>query len=89
MTDLIKVYPTKESALNVRHPSAGAARVEGVDWPNDVFTARRLTDGSFTTDPAKAFKSASMKKAASDLAAATAEISQATQSADASAAAKK
>ena len=59
MTDTIKVYPTKASALNVHHPIAGKPMVEGVDWPYDTFTCRRLTDGSFTEDPNKAFKQAS------------------------------
>jgi hypothetical protein len=54
----IKVYPTKASALNAHHPTAGAPRVEGVDWPYDSFTCRRLTDGSFTEDASKAYKPA-------------------------------
>ena len=52
----IKVYPTKASALNAHHPIAGAPRLEGVDWPYDAFTCRRLTDGSFTEDAGKAYK---------------------------------
>lgn len=59
MSTHIKVYPTKASALNVHHPIAGKKHnSEGVIWPYDVFTCRRLTDGSFTDDPAKAFKAA-------------------------------
>ena len=54
----IKVYPTKASALNAHHPTAGKPSLEGTDWPNDVFTCRRLTDGSFTTDPSKAYTQA-------------------------------
>jgi|SRR5580704_4789862 hypothetical protein len=53
---MTKVYPTKASALNCHHPIAGAPRIEGTDWPDDVFTFRRLADGSFTEDPAKAYK---------------------------------
>lgn len=52
----MKLYPTKASALNVHHPIAGKPRVEGVDWPYDVFTCRRISDGSFTEDEAKAYK---------------------------------
>lgn len=55
---MTKVYPTKASALNCHHPIAGAPRIEGIDWPYDTFTCRRLTDGSFTEDPAKAYKPA-------------------------------
>jgi hypothetical protein len=56
MTTSVKVFPTKATALNVRHPIAGAAKLEGADWPYDVFTCSRLADGSFTDDPKKAFK---------------------------------
>lgn len=59
----IKVYPTKASALNAHHPLAGAPRVEGVDWPYDSFTCRRLTDGSFTEDPKQAYQPPSEPKA--------------------------
>jgi hypothetical protein len=53
---MTKVYPTKASALNAHHPIAGKPLVEGSEWPYDTFTCRRLTDGSFTEDPAKAYK---------------------------------
>jgi hypothetical protein len=56
MTESIKVYPTKASALNVHHPIAGKPSSDGVDWPYDTFTCRRLMDGSFSDDPAQAFK---------------------------------
>jgi hypothetical protein len=56
MTTHIKVYPTKASALNAHHPISGAPRVEGVDWPYDAFTCRRLSDGSFTDDPKQAYQ---------------------------------
>lgn len=58
MTTHIKVYPTKASALNAHHPSGAKSRSEGELWPYDVFTMRRLTDGSFTEDPSKAYKAA-------------------------------
>jgi hypothetical protein len=62
---MTKVYPTKAGALNVHHPVAGAPRVEGVEWPYDVFTMRRLSDGSFTEDASKAYKP-SFEAAAAD-----------------------
>jgi hypothetical protein len=52
----MKLYPTKASALNVHHPIAGKPLIEGVDWPYDVFTCRRISDGSFTEDETKAYK---------------------------------
>lgn len=52
----VKVYPTKASALNVRHPDGAIARSDGADWPYDAFTCGRLADGSFTDDPKKAFR---------------------------------
>ncbi len=63
MTTHIKVYPTKASALNAHHPVAGPPRAEGVDWPYDSFTCRRLSDGSFTEDAAKAYKPAAPEAA--------------------------
>lgn len=52
----VKVYPTKASSLNI---PASATRppltVDGAFWPVDSFTARRLSDGSVTTDPAQAY----------------------------------
>jgi hypothetical protein len=53
---MTKVYPTKASALNAHHPIAGKPLIEGSEWPYDTFTCRRLTDGSFTEDPAKAYR---------------------------------
>jgi hypothetical protein len=53
---MTKVYPAKASALNVHHPIAGKPHVDGTDWPYDVFTMRRLSDGSFTEDSKKAYK---------------------------------
>jgi hypothetical protein len=56
MTTHIKIYPAKASALKVHHPIAGAPHSDGRDWPYDVFTCRRLSDGSFTEDASKAFR---------------------------------
>jgi hypothetical protein len=71
----MKVYPTKASALNCHHPVAGAPSIEGVDWPYDTFTCRRLTDGSFTEDAAKAYKPAPIgAPAAKALAFASADV---------------
>jgi hypothetical protein len=56
MADIVKVFPTKATALNVWHPIAGKAKPEGAEWPYDVFTCSRLADGSFTDDPKQAFK---------------------------------
>lgn len=60
---MTKVYPTKASALNAHHPIAGAPLIEGVEWPHDTFTCRRLSDGSFTEDPDKAYKPPAAKAA--------------------------
>ena len=58
MTNFIKVFPTKASALNIpadaKHPKL---TVDGVMWPlHDTFTKRRLRDGSVTKDEADAYK---------------------------------
>jgi len=47
----IKVYPTKASALNVRHLIDGKLARAGSEWTEDGFTARLLTDGAITRDP--------------------------------------
>lgn len=53
----VTVYPTKKSALLcVAHPNMGALTEDGVSWPLDGFTSRRLTDGSISTDKADAYK---------------------------------
>jgi hypothetical protein len=49
----IKVFATKQSALGMKHPQYDAITADGVIWPKDVFTSRRLADGSITTDPTK------------------------------------
>jgi hypothetical protein len=73
-TTYVKVYPAKASALNVNHPIGGKPRLEGTEWPYDVFTCRRLSDGSFTDDASKAYKptSESDAKGAQDAAPAAA-----------------
>ncbi len=52
----VKVYPTKPSALNVKHPHGPQMTVGGAMWPKDSFTGRRLTDGSVTDNEAKAWE---------------------------------
>ena len=51
----ITVYPTKASALNVKHPHGPQMTLDGVFWPKDSFTGRRLADGSATEDEAKVY----------------------------------
>ncbi len=51
----VTVYPTKASALNVKHPQGPKMALGGVIWPLDSFTGRRLRDRSVTTDKAKAY----------------------------------
>ena len=73
MTTHIKVFPTKASALNAHHPSGAKSRSEGELWPYDVFTMRRLTDGSFTEDPSKAYRDAAVSTERPSVAAKPAE----------------
>jgi hypothetical protein len=58
MSLISKVYPAHANAMNVKHPSHGALRDDGepVEWEKDGFWARMITDGTITTDPAKAWK---------------------------------
>lgn len=51
----ITVYPTKPSALNMKHPHGPQMAIGGVLWPKDSFTGRRLTDCSVTENKAKAY----------------------------------
>jgi hypothetical protein len=53
----ITVYPTKESALNIKHPSSGLLKLEGSQWEMDGFTARMLCDEAVTQVKERAFKS--------------------------------
>jgi hypothetical protein len=50
----IKVFAANETLREVlRHPNGARFRDtigEGVEWPNDSFTARRIADGSVRTD---------------------------------------
>ena len=45
---VIKVKPATEQSNIIRHPLMKniALRDEGVNWPNDTFTKRRIADGS-------------------------------------------
>lgn len=49
-----KVFAANETMREVlRHPSGGRFRDsidQGVEWPNDSFTMRRIADGSVRTD---------------------------------------
>lgn len=54
MTKII-VYPTKASALNVKHDTDGPLRATGSQWELDGYTSRLLVDGILTRDPAKAY----------------------------------
>ncbi len=45
---IIYVYPTKSSSLYLKHPTHGPMVAEGVYWPKDNYTCRRLSDGSVT-----------------------------------------
>lgn len=53
----IKVYPTHEAALDVRHPVSGPLSDEGSLWEHDAFTARLLSDNAVTTDAKRGHKS--------------------------------
>ena len=64
----VTVYPTKASALNVKHPHGPQMTLAGVIWPRDSFTGRRLSDGSATTDEAKAYKPEAQKPEAGTVA---------------------
>lgn len=50
----IKVFAANEDMREfLRHPSGGRFRDtldQGVDWPNDSFTARRIAEGAVRTD---------------------------------------
>lgn len=53
----IKVYPANDAMREVlRHPGRGIRfrdnLDQGVEWPNDSFTQRRIAEGSILTEPA-------------------------------------
>jgi hypothetical protein len=53
--ETIKVYAANEALLDaLRHPANGmrfgSSMEQGVEWPNDSFTKRRIADGSVRTD---------------------------------------
>jgi len=52
----ITVYPTKASALNVKHPTEGQLKIDGSSWTLDGFTSRLISDGILTEEPAKAYR---------------------------------
>ena len=52
----IRVFPTKASALNVRHGVDGTISMGGSMWEQDGFTSRLITDGILTIDPAKGWR---------------------------------
>jgi hypothetical protein len=51
----IKVYATKQNALNIRHPSGTPMKAGGTMWFEDGFTMRMLATNQVTTDEAKAW----------------------------------
>ena len=59
----VTVYPTKASALNVKHPHGPRMALAGVIWPLDSFTARRLRDDSVTKIEAKGLEALEAAKA--------------------------
>jgi len=52
----MKVYPTKASALNVKHPLGHPITIAGAEWPEDGFTFRMLAQGIFTEDPTLVYR---------------------------------
>lgn len=58
---IIKVYPTHEAAMDIRHPVSGALSDEGSNWEHDAYTARMLDDRAITTDPKAGHKSSRPK----------------------------
>lgn len=54
--DTIEVWPTKKTAVGLKHPHGPELAASGALWPNDSFAMRRLVDGSATKEPEKAFK---------------------------------
>ncbi len=54
-TTAIEVWPTKRSAVNLKHPHGPMLAIAGALWPQDSFTARRLRDGSATKDASKVY----------------------------------
>lgn len=51
----VKVYPTKRTAVGLKHPHGPVLLITGSLWPQDSFTARRLTDGAVTKDASKVY----------------------------------
>lgn len=58
----MRVYPTTGIALIIKHPhSPFVLTHEGVDWPDDGFTARMLSDGEITLEGGKGWKPEAFK----------------------------
>lgn len=55
MSATIKVWPTKATAVDLKHPHGPALVLAGADWPDDSFTARRLRDGAATLEKGKVY----------------------------------
>jgi hypothetical protein len=53
---MIKIFPMVANAMLLKHPTAGALKAEGSDWPEDGYTFRMMSDGAVTEDSAKAWK---------------------------------
>ena len=51
----IKVWPTKATAVDLKHPHGPKLAITGALWPDDSFTGRRLLDGSATTEAVKVY----------------------------------
>ncbi len=81
MPSTVKVYPTKKTAFGLKHPHGPALLITGSLWPQDSFTARRLTDGSVTKDASKVYVPPATPAASPDASAPTASASTASEQA--------
>lgn len=62
----IKVYPTSDASLNIKHPADGPLKASGSEWTYDGFTCRMLSDGAVTDQaPSSAAPAAPAAPAAS------------------------
>jgi hypothetical protein len=61
----MKVFPTSDNIRKIlSHPTGGPFREDGsAEWPDDVYTHRRIADGDVTTEEHQAEKKAEPKKA--------------------------
>ena len=53
---MVTLYPTKATALNVAHPTHGKLKSAGSSWPKDGFTYRMLVQRIATEHQHLAFK---------------------------------